>query len=72
LNAVPVTLHPAVKLGVPAILLDEATIGPNAPSLGWFDVARDGRFLMSRPVEQSAGDTGRLILVENWIAAMGK
>jgi dipeptidyl aminopeptidase/acylaminoacyl peptidase len=71
-NAVPVTLHPAVKLGVPAILFDEATIGPNGPSLGWFDVARDGRFLMSRPVDPAAENTRRLVLVQNWIVAMGK
>jgi eukaryotic-like serine/threonine-protein kinase len=71
-NAVPVTLHPAVKLGVPAILFDEGTIEPNGPSFGWFDVARDGRFLMSRPVDPAAGDTRRLVLVQNWIAAMGK
>jgi hypothetical protein len=61
-----------VKLGVPAILLDEATVGPNGPSLGWFDVARDGRFLMSRPVDRPAGNTRRLVLVQNWPAAIGK
>ncbi len=71
-NAVPVTLHPAVKLGVPAILFDEATVGLNGPTLGWFDVARDGRFLMSRMVAPAAGDARRLVLVQNWIAAMGK
>jgi Tol biopolymer transport system component len=71
-NAMPVTLRPAVKLGVPAMLFDEATVGPNGPSLGWFDVARDGRFLMSRPVDPAADDTRRLVLVQNWIVAMGK
>ncbi len=71
-NAMPVTLTPGVKLGVPALLFDEATVGPNAPSLGWFDVARDGRFLMSRPVDRSVGNTRRLVLVQNWLAAIGK
>jgi hypothetical protein len=61
-----------VKLGVPAIVFDEATIGPNGPSLGWFDVARDGRFLRSRVVAPGAGDARRLVLVQNWTAAMGK
>jgi hypothetical protein len=71
-NAMPVTLHPAVTLGVRAILFDEATIGPNGPSIGWFDVARDGRFLMSRAEAPAAANTRGLILVQNWIAAMGK
>jgi hypothetical protein len=72
-NAVPVTLHPTVKLGAPAILFDEARTRPNGLSLGWFDVARDGRFLMSRVVASTAADAQqRAVLFQNWTAVMPK
>jgi hypothetical protein len=72
LMAIPLTLSPAVKLGVPAAVFEEGASQLSGVNVLSFDVARDGRFLMTRAVAPDSADARRLVLVQNWIAAMRK
>jgi Tol biopolymer transport system component len=69
---VPVTLQPSVKLGAPAQVVDDDPGRPGAPSLAWFDVAADGRLLMTQPVSRPAESGARAVLVQNWRRAAGR
>jgi dipeptidyl aminopeptidase/acylaminoacyl peptidase len=64
----PLTVDPPVKIGVAAELFQQNdTAGPHINS---FEVSPDGkRFLMTKPIV-SPGDENRLVLVQNWTAAM--
>ena len=73
LTAVPVTSRPEVKLGAPRALfgIDGGKNGPS--SRAGYDVSQDGRrFLMTRPLSPAGSDGTRLVLVQNWPAAMAK
>jgi hypothetical protein len=62
-----VTVDPPVKIGVASQLFQQSdTTGPQINS---FEVSLDGRFLMTKPIV-SPGDENRLVLVENWTAAV--
>ena len=60
---------PALKVGIPEVRLKEED--PATPSLQPFAVGRDGRLLMTRAVD-SAAERARLVLIQNWRAAMQK
>ena len=64
----PVTVGAAVRTGVAAPLFDDAA--SNGPRIVGYDVAPDGRFLMWRPIAPAPGEGSRLVLVQNWLAAM--
>jgi hypothetical protein len=70
--AIPVTLSPMVKLGLAAAGFEEGASQPSGVNVLSFDVARDGRFLMTRAVAPASADARRLVLVQNWIAAIRK
>jgi hypothetical protein len=43
----------------------------DGPQIHAFEVSPDGkRFLMTKPVVQSPGDESRLVLMQNWTAAL--
>ena len=42
------------------------------PSVGSFDVAADGRLLMTRRADLLPGDEARVVLIQNWLAAIKK
>jgi serine/threonine-protein kinase len=65
----PITEGRSVKTGVEATLFDDVTSGPR---IAGYDVAADGRFLMSRAIAPAPGEGQRLVLVQNWLAAMKK
>ncbi|HJR59933.1 MAG TPA: protein kinase [Vicinamibacterales bacterium] len=65
----PLTLRPSVKLGV-AVPVVSADAGGTGPSMDGFDVARDGRLLMSRRLALPSGSSSRVVLVQNWPAAI--
>jgi hypothetical protein len=66
--AVPVTPTPPVKLGVPVkVFEEEAQPGVH---LTQFDVARDGRLLMTRSTMGETANVARLVLIQTWRAAL--
>jgi hypothetical protein len=69
MNVVSVTLSPAVTLGVRSPLFEEERGELSGVSLADFDIAPDGRFLMTRRVAASAA-APRLVFVQNWRAAI--
>ena len=60
LMAVPVKAGSTFEAGVPKVLFEVPR--------GWFDVSKDGRFLVSMPVEQSA--IVQIAVVLNWTAGL--
>jgi hypothetical protein len=70
LMAVPVTSAPSLSVGPPTVVLEAGSGDPSGLHVGWFDVAPDGRFLMTRAIAPHAGR--RTVLVQNWQAAMKK
>jgi Tol biopolymer transport system component len=72
LMSVPVTAtEPMMKLGAAVPLFDDST--PGRPNLDGYDVAPDGRrFLMTASIASPAGTPARVVLVQNWRAAMKK
>lgn len=68
LMAVPVTSAPSMSVGPPTVVLKPGSGETNGLRVGWFDVAPDGRFLMTRAIAPRAGR--RTVLVQNWLAAM--
>jgi hypothetical protein len=69
LNAVPISTDP-LTIGGPSVVLSEDPA--NKISFTSFDLAADGRLLMSRRAEPLPGDEARLVLVQNWMAATKK
>ena len=69
LNVVSIRTSP-LTVGVPETVL---VAGENAgPALSGFDVAADGRLLMTRKAPAAPGDEGRAVLRQNWMAAITK
>jgi hypothetical protein len=66
LHAVPVTMNP-LTIGAPAVVLVEDP--SNGISFTSFDVAKDGRLLMTRRADPQPGDEARVVLMQNWLAA---
>jgi serine/threonine protein kinase len=67
LVAVRITTTPSVSVGPPTTVLQErAGQGAQEPSIGWFDVGPDNRFLMFRRLGGDAGDRRRTVVVQNW------
>jgi Tol biopolymer transport system component len=69
LMRLPLTLSPSFKLGRAVPRVPGGADG-NAPASTAYDVARDGRVLMTRRLATAAGETSRLVLVQNWPAAL--
>ena len=69
LNAVSLAMNP-LTIGAPSVVLvaDPA----RGVSLASFDVAADGRLLMTRRADPLPGDEGRAVLIQNWLAAIRK
>jgi hypothetical protein len=42
------------------------------PTISGFDIAGDGRLLMTRKAPAATGDEGRAVLRQNWMAAVSK
>ena len=64
LMAVPVTRTPAFSVGLPVRLFDVRLPATNFP----YDVASDGRFLMSKLDAPSADPSAGMTVVLNWMA----
>jgi hypothetical protein len=48
------------------LVLTEGDSGSGTPTISGFDVAADGRLLMTRVVPAAPGDDARLVLLQNW------
>jgi hypothetical protein len=69
INVVPVTTAP-LSIGAPSVVLTwDPADGTRFPP---FDVAKDGRILMTRRADPEPGDEARLMLMQNWQAALRK
>jgi serine/threonine-protein kinase len=66
LHVVPVTMNP-LTVGAPSVVLVEDP--SNGISFTSFDVAKDGRLLMTRRADPQPGDEARVVLMQNWLAA---
>jgi dipeptidyl aminopeptidase/acylaminoacyl peptidase len=66
LHVVPVTMNP-LTIGAPSVVLVEDP--SNGLSFTSFDVAEDGRLLMTRRADPQPGDEARVVLMQNWLAA---
>ena len=42
------------------------------PTLSGFDVAADGRLLMTRVAPAAPGEQARTVLLQNWMGSIGK
>jgi hypothetical protein len=69
IHVVPVTSTP-LTIGAPRTLFTEGDAGDRGPSLSGFDVAPDGRLIMTRPAPPVPGDEARLVLLQNWPASI--
>ena len=66
LHVVSVTMNP-LTIGAPSVVLVESP--SKGISFTSFDVAKDGRLLMTRRTDQQPGDEARVVLMQNWLAA---
>jgi len=69
LNVVDVNATP-FNVAVPRSLF--AIGGDTSPLMSSFDVAADGRLLMTRRAPQDEGDERRAVLRQNWVAAVAR
>jgi tRNA A-37 threonylcarbamoyl transferase component Bud32 len=69
LRVVAVTASPLSVGASKLLMLDDE---PGAPNFLSFATGSDGRLLMRRVAPQSAGDAGRMVLLQNWPAAAGR
>ena len=67
LRVAPISTSP-LTVGESSVLLRDDE--PGTPTLGAFDVAADGRILIIRPAPQAPGDAARMVLLQNWRAAV--
>jgi serine/threonine-protein kinase len=66
LHVVPVTMNP-LTIGAPSVVLVEDP--SKGISFTSFDVAKDGRLLMTRRTDPQPGDEARVVLIQNRLAA---
>jgi hypothetical protein len=69
LNLVSIRTSP-LTVGVPETVLVAGENG--GPAIDGFDVAADGRLLMTRKAPAAPGDEGRAVLRQNWPATISK
>ncbi len=69
LNAVSLAMNP-LTIGAPSVVLVEDSA--RGVSVRSFDEAADGRLLMTRRADPLPGDAARVVLVQNWLAAIRK
>ena len=59
-----------LTVGAPSVVVvEDPANGIVFPS---YDVAADGRLLMTRRADSLPGDEARVVLMQNWLAAIGK
>ena len=68
-STVPVTIDP-LTIGAPSVVL--AGDPADGTSFALFDVAKDGRLLTTRRADPQPGDEARVVLMQNWLAAIRK
>ena len=59
-----------LTIGAPSVVLVEDPA--RGLSFTSFDVAADGRLLMTRRADPLPGDEARVVLIQNWLAAIRK
>ena len=69
LRAVTVRAAP-LTIGAPRTILADGSKDDRAVRISGFDVAPDGRLIMSRAVPVAPGDEARIVLLQNWPAAI--
>jgi Tol biopolymer transport system component len=69
LRVSPITTQP-LSVGTPSVLFVDDE--PGAPNISAFAVATDGRLLMTRVAPRSPGDAARMVLLQNWRAAVAR
>ena len=69
LDIVLVTMNP-LTIGAPSVIVAEDPA--NGISFPLFDEAEDGRLLMTRRADPLPGDEARVVLMQNWLAAIRK
>jgi hypothetical protein len=74
LIAVPIALQPAVKLGPASVVIDMTKKEANGLTAArGYDVSRDWkRFLLSRSLPSGGNEDARLVVLQNWLAAIKK
>ena len=72
--AVPIESQPAVKLGPASVVIDATRKEANGLTTArGYDVSRDGRrFLLARPRQVGENETGKLVIVQNWLSIIKK
>jgi hypothetical protein len=55
-----------LSIGAPRVLFTAGDPSSGAPTHSGFDVARDGRLLMTQVLLTAPGDEARLVLLQNW------
>jgi hypothetical protein len=73
INMMSIVSTPVVRLGADTVLFDiDAPQAPNLTPFG-YDVARDGRRILASRVVTPAGPKGRrVVLIQNWMAALAR
>jgi hypothetical protein len=66
--AVPIRLSPSLQIGAPTKLFD--WVKPGTRSGRPYDVAPNGRFLVTSPVESLAAGVTQVSVILNWAAAL--
>jgi len=63
-----------LAISAPVVLYAEAPAEGSGPTLNGFDVAEDGRFLMTmtRVAPASSDDRARLVLLQNWTGIIAR
>jgi hypothetical protein len=69
LSAVSITMNPLTISAPSVVLVEDPARGLTFTA---FDVAADGRLLMTRRAGASPGDEARVVFVQNWVAAIIK
>ena len=59
-----------LSIGAPRVLVTAGDPSSGAPTHSGFDVARDGRLLMTQVLPTAPGDEARLVLLQNWPMAV--
>jgi len=70
LMVVPVTSQPTVSLGAAATVIEESSNATAGITLSGYDVAPDGRILVTRTDSATAESQPRLVVVQNWLRAI--
>jgi len=71
LTTANIATAPSIKIGPAARILDNAD--PQMANLTSYEVASDGqKFLMSKTLPPAPGEATRMVIVQNWLAALSR